>query len=674
MESILRIEQIEKYYGNKLNLTKAIDNISFDVDEGEFVAIMGASGSGKTTWIRKNVRKYLLQNPNDNVLCITYTNRAAEELGKDVDSNRVYFGTIHSFINDFIGSFFSHESILELYWEVYKNQIVERIENVSQNGNWAESNMRYIEKYGGLTPEIVRSNITMISYNQAPFNSLYRGALGHDDLISFTRLAVERFPVIKKKISDKYQVVFIDEYQDTATDVLQIFYSSMIGKKSKLYLLGDKMQQIYRNYNGEFETYFNIFNKSINLLVNYRTTPKIVSILNKIYNDECYKQTAYEKNKDENMDFLPEVRIVTDIEKNVSELMEQYKDSLILYLSNKSRFYNIGVGELYDAYSGMEKYSFGKKYNAVDVLTKEEIRENDALLSFLFTVNIIVDYFTKEFYGEVFRIIRKAGTYFNYEKFIIRKHIDKHLVKDKLDDIVALYNELSTTVDDFLSLCVEKKYIREEFYSAVVEENDYQLVKNVKVQEVKVLADYMSDPKISTQHGVKGESHDTVVFVADNSRSNPVVHMSKFFEMWSNIDITLSEFDAFYYIYSQMLNQIENKIGMKCSQLKADTYISVASIIDEELQAFTKKNETNPYYIQLLKVKMDKYFGKKNVTNVKECLKEGTVYGPLCAYRLFYVGCSRAKRNLVIMINKKDIEGFEDKLRNKLMITGFNVL
>lgn len=632
------------------------------------------AGSGKTTWIRKNVRKYLLQNPNDNVLCITYTNRAAEELGKDVDSNRVYFGTIHSFINDFIGSFFSHESILELYWEVYKNQIVERIENISQNGNWAESNMRYIEKYGGLTPEIVRSNITMISYNQAPFNSLYRGALGHDDLISFTRLAVERFPVIKKKISDKYQVVFIDEYQDTATDVLQIFYSSMIGKKSKLYLLGDKMQQIYRNYNGGFETYFNIFNKSINLSVNYRTTPKIVSILNKIYNDECYKQTAYEKNKDENMDFLPEVRIVTDIEKNVSELMEQYKDSLILYLSNKSRFYNIGVGELYDAYSGMEKYSFGKKYNAVDVLTKEEIRENDALLSFLFTVNIIVDYFTKEFYGEVFRIIRKAGTYFNCEKFIIRKHIDKHLVKDKLDDIVALYNELSTTVDDFLSLCAEKKYIREEFYSAVVEENDYQLVKNVKVQEVKVLADYMSDPKISTQHGVKGESHDTVVFVADNSRSNPVVHMSNFFEMWSNIDITLSEFDAFYYIYSQMLNQIENKIGMKCSQLKADTYISVASIIDEELQAFTKKNETNPYYIQLLKVKMDKYFGKKNVTNVKECLKEGTVYGPLCAYRLFYVGCSRAKRNLVIMINKKDIEGFEDKLRNKLMITGFNVL
>ena len=49
MEKILRIESIEKYYGNKSNLTKAVDNITFDVDDGEFLAIMGASGSGKST-------------------------------------------------------------------------------------------------------------------------------------------------------------------------------------------------------------------------------------------------------------------------------------------------------------------------------------------------------------------------------------------------------------------------------------------------------------------------------------------------------------------------------------------------------------------------------------------------------------------------------------------------
>ena len=49
MKNILKIENVEKYYGSKSSLTKAIDNISFLVSEGEFVAIMGASGSGKTT-------------------------------------------------------------------------------------------------------------------------------------------------------------------------------------------------------------------------------------------------------------------------------------------------------------------------------------------------------------------------------------------------------------------------------------------------------------------------------------------------------------------------------------------------------------------------------------------------------------------------------------------------
>lgn len=49
MQNILSVEKIEKYYGNKGNVTKAIDNISFQVKKGEFLGIMGPSGSGKTT-------------------------------------------------------------------------------------------------------------------------------------------------------------------------------------------------------------------------------------------------------------------------------------------------------------------------------------------------------------------------------------------------------------------------------------------------------------------------------------------------------------------------------------------------------------------------------------------------------------------------------------------------
>lgn len=46
---ILEIFDIQKYYGNKGNITKAVNRISLSVGKGEFVGIMGASGSGKTT-------------------------------------------------------------------------------------------------------------------------------------------------------------------------------------------------------------------------------------------------------------------------------------------------------------------------------------------------------------------------------------------------------------------------------------------------------------------------------------------------------------------------------------------------------------------------------------------------------------------------------------------------
>lgn len=49
MKEILKVNDIEKYYGNKGNITKAIDRIDFKINEGEFVGIMGPSGSGKTT-------------------------------------------------------------------------------------------------------------------------------------------------------------------------------------------------------------------------------------------------------------------------------------------------------------------------------------------------------------------------------------------------------------------------------------------------------------------------------------------------------------------------------------------------------------------------------------------------------------------------------------------------
>lgn len=49
MEHLLWVDDIEKIYGGRRNVSRALAGVSFGVDKGEFVGIMGPSGSGKTT-------------------------------------------------------------------------------------------------------------------------------------------------------------------------------------------------------------------------------------------------------------------------------------------------------------------------------------------------------------------------------------------------------------------------------------------------------------------------------------------------------------------------------------------------------------------------------------------------------------------------------------------------
>lgn len=209
-----------------LTMLKMKSLIITDLDYNNKHLINAPAGSGKTTNIRTRLKSICLKEPKSKILCITYTNRAADELKKDLDSANVTVSTIHSYINDLISPFYPLKEALDLYWEIFKEKIEARIKNEERDEHIDQSNQHYIEKHGDLNVDLVRENLRELSYGETPFTSLYSGKLSHDDLIMFANKLIKKYPVLLRKISDKYNYIFIDEYQDTSAYILDIFYDS----------------------------------------------------------------------------------------------------------------------------------------------------------------------------------------------------------------------------------------------------------------------------------------------------------------------------------------------------------------------------------------------------------------------------------------------------------------
>lgn len=96
---VLKIKNLEKYYGNKGNITKAIDNISLEVEKGEFVSIMGASGSGKTTFLN----------------CVSTLDRVTSGhiLVNDKDITKIKGNSLNKFRREELGFIFQDFNLLD---------------------------------------------------------------------------------------------------------------------------------------------------------------------------------------------------------------------------------------------------------------------------------------------------------------------------------------------------------------------------------------------------------------------------------------------------------------------------------------------------------------------------------------------------------------------------------
>ena len=640
--------------------------------------INAPAGSGKTTYIRNELKSICLNNPGSRILCITYTNRAADELKKNLESANITVSTIHSYINDLISPFYSHKEVLDLYWEIYTEKIKDRIKNVTNDENIQKSNQYYIEKYGELTEKFVRENLSELSYGETPFTSLYTGKLSHDDLLMFANKLIKRYPILLRKIGDKYNYIFIDEYQDTSAYVLDIFYDALENSREniQIYLFGDRMQQIYKNYDGSFEEKLKAFDTSGQLGTNFRSIGNIVSILNNIYNDSSFKQKTAKNNIDVVPDIMPQVIISSNTQECICELQKEFPEILTLYLMNKEKYQEIGAKNLYNAYESMEKYSFGRKYSPTDILSDMSRDNPDILMKFLFLLNNIMNFYANENYGMVISLCKKESKFFDSSQFKIKKHTDKQRVKNKFDKIQAEYEKDGCLIRDMIECLFTNGFIPEAVKNDFEESTEYQGVLNTKVIEVKNLASYLNMPHISTQHGVKGESHPSVIFVASDNNSTPNVRMYPFFEIWSNLDFSLPQFETLFYSYSRLIEKVEAELGMKISELTAETHNKSEKNKDILAKYSNKVLETyreNKIFDALCKDDFIAYLAKQNVKNAKNIFKITKMEGILTAYKLFYVGCSRARKNLIVVVNADKIDGFKEAFINKMKKIGFSV-
>ncbi len=653
--------------------------------QNNFYNINAPAGSGKTYFISKTINDILNNEPFVKILCITYTNRASEVMQERIISPNVEISTIHSFLNNFLKPFFSNDKIINFYFEIYKEEIKTTLDN---SGKLVERYKEIFSVDGDISEEIIKSNLK-IYYNERQSSFVLDGGLSHDDLLYFSFKLIERFPKIGFKLREMYNYIFIDEVQDTSTEVLRFFYNSARDSSTKVYFLGDKMQEIYNKYDGSFETEFREFdgNLSKTFTTNYRSSEEIVDLLNNLYQSSSrVKQVAYKGQKGQ----FPQLVFTDNLEKYLSHNSEVYEKFYKLRTINIKRFENINnsgksAEEIYKIYQKI--YPNNGRVSVMDVLTNSNYDENpDVLMSFLSLLFQVLNEYKNKNYGEVIRILKnskrnlsfgKSISVFNSHLLKIELHEDKVKLKEKMNYFVRLL-ESKEPLGIVIQELVANKVIGNDFYKFIFlyDKNGDFLYTDLfcsSIELFKLIDEYNRNPMVSTQHGVKGEGHKKILFVAEDS-SNPGIKIYKFLNLFTsfytqNVVFDFDSFQQFYYDFNRDILSIEEKLGKKIREIKAKDREQYFSDFQE---IFNKYLDNDYFKFICLNQNTLQLQRKASLADIKIIFNNRMVRSTLTAYKLFYVGCSRAEEALAVLIDVNQIDNMEE-FKNCFKQIGFQI-
>lgn len=662
-----------------------LDKIKECIEAKTNFVLQGGAGSGKTETLKQVLEFISTTYPDKKIACITHTNLAVDEIKSRV-GNQYTICTIHSFLNSLIKNY--KKNIHQVIFEIFKLDKMERLplthydSEAEQKKNEHEKYKKVYEKYStrlfalkkervnkvegkreydktpenfniSLNPKIDALNseifqeiklrdFNIIKYNETRFDSFEELSFGHDSLLKISFLLFEKYKILGRIIKDKFDFVFIDEYQDTNAKIIEVFLNKVPSDgKITIGLFGDSMQAIYEDGVGDVEEY--VKNKKLSKIIkedNYRCSEQVVNFINQIRNDGL-KQTIAFKTKGASVENISDrqgaVKLYYAIynekpntfsERSIKEKYLSALNTLInkaqielansksLMLTNKSISSEVGFKNLYDVYSAR----FSEVHEKI---------EKDLIRLQLFDLATLCNAYTSTVRNNNFILteLKKSGFPF--------KSIED---KTKIKDFFNLILNSDKSAINIIAMSFENKILKKaDSYS------DYIIRKDIFLKDLNGSAGF--------------QNFKTYYNAGQNT--------------FSKISVTLTEIsEEEFKEYERLVKKETFYSDLFSEKIKFNEILKYFKYINEETEYITM-HKTKGSGIDNVLVVMDEYFWSKYSFKTIFDSAETDIDKRLVNQKLFYVACSRAKTNLscVRLITSDEEANIKGFFKNSIQIS-----
>ena len=653
-----------------------IDQCKKCIDEKRSFVLQGGAGSGKTESLKELLIYINQTNPKAKVMCITHTNVAVNEILSRT-GNAFPVSTIHSFLNSLIKDYKKniHTVIGELFF-IPEFVTTEKTEDVSDTDFKKNEHERYkkaYEKYADkhyqttresvakvagkrdydkdpdafnkllndgikiinnkIAEDIASKDYSTIGYNDTSFDSLKDLTFGHDGLLRVFHLLISKYSLLSKMIADRYDYIFIDEYQDTNADIVCDLIQVSQKSELTLCLFGDSMQSIYSDGVGNVDEYIGDSLISIPKPDNYRCAYEIIKFVNPLRLDGLEQEVALKRNangeietKESRHGFAKVLYSICDQKPNVrsSEEEKTAYQSIIDALIIKAKEYCTTAKILMLTNKAIaEKNHFKKLYKVFDDRYSDVGDHMEKYLSSIQVLEFcdICNAYLRGEYNALIKSIRSNG-------YAIRSLSDKKTISDLMASIVANHN---LSMWQAIELAAEKKLIK--LSDSCIN----------KIERERAFVEQYSNDEFYQKF--------KALYLSGNNTYNRIKDM---------IDIPSEDvFDDWKAIYKReyFINELLSP------DLKFIEALNYSKYLAEETEYITM-HKTKGSSIQNVIVVMDEFFWNE--------YKFSSLYSPesdtnadrvINSKKLIYVACSRAISGLVCVkvLTSDEVDAFKAK-------------